>query len=111
MAFFVFCAVVLAIRPGLVTAHPVALAIGYGVFVWSGLLGTVVLLPRGRELMIPISATGVCLTLVGHLIYGTVLGLFLRRAADDRAGAGRFKAADPLGQARIPGDLQRWPRR
>ncbi|GEL18442.1 hypothetical protein [Pseudonocardia asaccharolytica] len=43
--------------------------------VWAGLIATVALAPRGQELMFPLTATTVTLSLVGHLIFGVVLGL------------------------------------
>ena len=53
----------------------VALAIGYGVFpVWTGLVLTDLLAPSGRELF-PLTITTLVLSLIGHLIYGAVLGL------------------------------------
>lgn len=79
IAYFVFCGVVLAIRPRLVTARPVLFSIGYGVFVWTGLLATVVLPARGEQLLFRLTPASFALSLLGHLIYGAVLGLFLRR--------------------------------
>lgn len=50
--------------------------VGFAVFpVWAGLIATVALAPRGQELMFPLTATTVTLSLVGHLIFGVVLGL------------------------------------
>jgi hypothetical protein len=52
-----------------------ALAIGYAVCpVWSGLVLTDLLAPAGRQLF-PLTLTTLTLSLVGHLIYGSVLGL------------------------------------
>jgi hypothetical protein len=78
LAFFVFCGLLLTIRPALVTGRPLLLAVGYGVFVWTGLMATVVLPARGEELLFSITPASVALSLLGHLVYGSVLGLFLR---------------------------------
>jgi hypothetical protein len=78
LAFFVFCGLLLSIRPTLVTTRPVLLAVGYGVFVWAGLMATVILPARGEALLFSITPATVALSLLGHLVYGAVLGLFLR---------------------------------
>jgi hypothetical protein len=49
MAFFVFCGVVCTIRPKFVTRAPMLLSIGYGIFVWTGLLVTVVVPPTDNN--------------------------------------------------------------
>jgi hypothetical protein len=92
LAFFVFCGLVLTIRPALVTARPVLLSVGYGVFVWTGLMATVGLPARGEALLFSITPATVALSLLGHLVYGAVLGLFLRHHL--KAGAGVLNAAD-----------------
>jgi hypothetical protein len=49
-------------------------AVGYGVCpVWAGLVLTDLLAPKGRELF-SLSATTLALSLIGHLIYGLILG-------------------------------------
>lgn len=49
-------------------------AVGYGVCpVWAGLILTDLFAPKGRELF-PLSATTLVLSLIGHLIYGLILG-------------------------------------
>jgi hypothetical protein len=78
LSFFVFCSAVLSIRPALLTVRPVLASVGYGVFIWAGLLATVILPARGEELLFKITPASFALSLLGHLIYGTVLGLFLR---------------------------------
>jgi hypothetical protein len=51
-------------------------ATGYAVFpVWAGLIGTVALAPRGQELLFHLTPSAVTITLIGHLIFGMVLGL------------------------------------
>lgn len=50
------------------------LGVGYAVFpVWAGLILTDLFAPAGHELY-PISATTLIVSLVGHLIYGLILG-------------------------------------
>lgn len=67
--FFLACS---ALR---VRRHFVPLAVGYGVFVWSGLMATVILAPHGQELLFTITPLSVTVSLTGHLVYGLVLGL------------------------------------
>jgi cutinase len=55
-------------------------AVGYAVFpVWSGLIGLVALAPRGQELMFRLTPATMLITLVGHMIFGLVLGLLFVR--------------------------------
>lgn len=52
----------------------VAAAVGYAVFpVWAGLIATDLLAPQGRQLF-PLTPATLMLSLVGHLIYGAILG-------------------------------------
>jgi hypothetical protein len=78
LAFFVFCGLLLTIQPALVTTRPALLGLGYGIFVWTGLMATVMLPARGEELLFSITPASVCLSLLGHVVYGSTLGLFLR---------------------------------
>jgi len=57
--------------------HRVVLAaVGYAVFpVWTGLIATVALAPRGQELTFHLTPAAIATTLIGHLIFGFVLGL------------------------------------
>ena len=79
LAYFAFCAVVLQIRPNLVRVHPIALSVAYGIFVWTGLVATVVVPPHGEALLFRLTAASFGLSLLGHLVYGGVLGLCLSR--------------------------------
>lgn len=79
LAYFVFCGALLSLRPTLVTRHPITLSIGYGIFVWGGLIFTVGVAPQGQEMLFALTPASVLLSLLGHLIYGSVLGLYLRR--------------------------------
>jgi len=76
-------------------------AVTFAVFpVWTGLIATVALAPRGEQLMFPLTATTVSLSLIGHLIFGLVLGLGFWSAR----GVGRFWPWPPLLPAgRVPG--------
>lgn len=57
-------------------AFVVLTAVGFAVApVWAGLIGTVALAPRGQELMFPLTPATVLLSLIGHLIFGLILGL------------------------------------
>jgi TRAP-type uncharacterized transport system fused permease subunit len=74
IAFFIVAA---ALGLGRRSRRDVVLAgVAFAVFpVWAGLIATVALAPRGQEMMFPLTATTVTLSLVGHLIFGIVLGL------------------------------------
>lgn len=43
--------------------------------VWAGLIATVAIAPRAGELMFPLTTRTLLLSLLGHLIFGVVLGL------------------------------------
>ena len=58
---------------------------GFAVFpTWAGLMATVALAPRGEDLMFPLNPATVTITLVGHLIFGLVLGLAFLKAPSGR---------------------------
>jgi hypothetical protein len=64
-------------RPGRI----VLAAVGFAVFpVWTGLIGLVALAPHGQELMFRITPATVLVTLIGHILFGFVLGLAFVRA-------------------------------
>ncbi|MGH4009350.1 MAG: hypothetical protein ACRDTH_14560 [Pseudonocardiaceae bacterium] len=68
-------------------------AVAFAVFpVWTGLIATVALAPRGEELMFSLTPTTVSLSLIGHLIFGLVLGLGFWSAR----GVGQFWPWPPL---------------
>jgi hypothetical protein len=62
-------------------------SVGYAVFpVWTGLIATVALAPCGEELMFHLTPTTLATTLIGHLIFGFILGLaFIRMQRDQQA--------------------------
>lgn len=47
--------------------------------VWAGLIATVAIAPRASELMFPLTTRTLLLSLLGHLIFGVVLGLGVMR--------------------------------
>ena len=54
----------------------VGAAVAFAVFpVWAGLIATVWLAPRGQSMMFPLTAVTVTLSLIGHLIFGLIMGL------------------------------------
>ncbi len=68
MAFALFC-LVLGIRRRLVL-----FGLSYGVFVWSGLIGTLLFVPHAQALLFRLTPATVVVSLAGHLVYGSVLG-------------------------------------
>jgi hypothetical protein len=71
--------------------YAVLAAVAFAVFpTWAGLMATVALAPRGEEMMFPLNTATVTITLVGHLIFGLVLGLAFLKAP-----RGRDKSAWP----------------
>ena len=58
--------------------------VGFGVFVWACLIGTLVLAPRGEEIMFVITPATLLLTLIGHLVFGYTLGALQAPFADRR---------------------------
>lgn len=61
---------------------------------WTGLIATVALAPHGQEMMFPLNTATISITLIGHLIFGFVLGLAFLKAA--RRGAHREWPWPPL---------------
>jgi hypothetical protein len=83
-----FHLVALAIGLDRYRARTVVLAaVGYAVFpVWAGLIATVALAPRGEALIFHLTSMTLATTLIGHLIFGIVLGLaFVRSQHDPQA--------------------------
>ncbi|MBM4520523.1 hypothetical protein GS457_00375 [Rhodococcus hoagii] len=68
--------------------------------VWAGLIGTVALSPSGEHDMFPLTTRTVTLSLIGHLIFGLVLGLGFLRA---RSTLGRHWPWPPLLAGRSAG--------
>jgi hypothetical protein len=65
--------------------YAVLAAVAFAVFpTWAGLMATVALAPHGEERMFPLNTATVIITLVGHLIFGLVLGLAFLKAPRGR---------------------------
>jgi hypothetical protein len=65
--------------------YAVLAAVAFSVFpTWAGLMATVALAPHGEERMFPLNAATVIITLVGHLVFGLVLGLAFLKAPRGR---------------------------
>src|SRR5262249_16433508 len=112
LAFFVACGVLETVRPALVRRHPVTLAVGYGVFVWSGLVGTIAFSTRGASMLFALPPASLALSLLGHLIYGGVLGLRLRHATRATVVADappRRSAGGGAGRHAWHRSASRWP--
>ncbi|WP_433787410.1 hypothetical protein ACQPX6_11405 [Actinomycetospora sp. CA-101289] len=74
VAFFVLVAATGLRRWG--QRATVAAAVVFAVFpIWTGLVATVAIAPRGEQQMFPLTVTTVSLSLLGHLVFGLVLGL------------------------------------
>ncbi|GLZ45267.1 hypothetical protein Acsp06_14520 [Actinomycetospora sp. NBRC 106375] len=74
VAFFVLVAATGLRRWG--ERATVTAAVVFAVFpVWTGLVATVALAPRGQQQMFTLTPATVALSLVGHLVFGLVLGL------------------------------------
>jgi len=86
--FFIACAVLRVRR------HFVAIAVAYAVFVWSGLMATVVLATHGQKLLFAITPLSVSVSLAGHLVYGLVLGLVKDRF--ERRDAAAASSSPPV---------------
>lgn len=77
------------------SVQAVLAAVGFAVFpTWAGLMATVALAPHGQEMMFPLNAATITITLVGHLIFGLVLGVAFLKAP--RGGAHREWPWPPL---------------
>ncbi|MCF3182371.1 hypothetical protein IPZ70_20825 [Streptomyces polychromogenes] len=74
MAFALFC-LVTGVRRGLVL-----LGLGYGVFIWSGLISTLVFVPHAQQLLFQLTPATLTVSLAGHLVYGSTLGWCLTRS-------------------------------
>lgn len=65
--------------------YAVLASVAFAVFpTWAGLMATVALAPRGEEMMFPLNVATVTITLVGHIIFGLMLGLAFLKAPRGR---------------------------
>ncbi len=77
--------------------YAVLAAVGFAVFpTWAGLMATVALSPNGEERMFPLNTATVIITLVGHLIFGLLLGLAFLKAP-------RGQGQQPMAVAAVAG--------
>lgn len=61
--------------------HTMAIAIGYGVAIWICLLMTLLWSTHGQEMLFQLTPLSFVLSLVGHIVFGAVLGILM---ADQR---------------------------
>ncbi|PBC69544.1 hypothetical protein BX265_6873 [Streptomyces sp. TLI_235] len=95
IAFFMVCGVLSGTRLRVLLRTPVTLTVGYGVFIWSGLMSTVVLSERGAELLFRLTPMSFVLSLLGHLVYGSAMGLYLRHCLAGGTDPITLKYAQP----------------
>ena len=57
--------------------------VGFGIAIWFCLLGTLILAPHGQEMLFKLTLTTLSLSLLGHLIYGIVLGMLVPYAQQE----------------------------
>ena len=67
------------------SVYAVLASVAFAVFpTWAGLMATVALLPRGEGMMFALNPATITITLIGHLIFGFVLGLAFLKAPRGR---------------------------
>jgi hypothetical protein len=71
----------------LVDRRPMRVGLAYGVVVWSGLITTIALSANGAVMLFPLTPVGLGLSLLGHVVYGGVLGICLRSVGRPAAQA------------------------
>ncbi|MHC1560687.1 hypothetical protein ACR9E3_17150 [Actinomycetospora sp. C-140] len=88
----------------------VGAAVAFSVFpVWAGLIGTVAIAPRGQTMMFPLTWVTLTLSLIGHLIFGFIMGLGFHRSRAVRSAwpwkplTGQFPAITTGRQLALPG--------
>jgi hypothetical protein len=64
------------------------IALGFGTAVWVCLVVTLVISPRGEEIMFVLSPLTLLLSLIGHLVFGQTLGCLVNRFPQARPGVG-----------------------
>jgi len=63
---------------------PRAAGLGFGIAVWSGLLTVLAFSPDGQDKMFQLTPATFALSLLGHVVYGSVLGWSWPRSRPDR---------------------------
>jgi hypothetical protein len=79
--------------------------VGFGLAIWMCLLGTLILAPHGQEIMFKLTPTTLCLSLLGHLIYGISLGMLLPYVLREKEML-RFTQYDSVAIDRFPDVLE-----
>ncbi len=72
---------------------PRVAGIGFGVAVWTGLLTVLALSPNGQDKMFQLTPATFALSLLGHVVYGSVLGWSWPRGRPGRDGLDRPQVA------------------
>jgi hypothetical protein len=110
--FFMACAVLGIHRGTWLGRHAVALGVGYGIFIWSGLVATVTIPDAGETALFSLTPLITVLSLVGHLVYGAVLGVAYHWAIHRAVPCNLAPASgDSRGSARYPALPRRVPSR
>jgi hypothetical protein len=78
VVFFLVCAIAGITPESKLGKHVITLGVGYGVFIWSGLIATVTLIDAASTMIFRATPTLLVLSLLGHLVYGSVLGYCYR---------------------------------
>ena len=71
-------------------------AIGFGIAVWACLLATLALAPHGQEQLFRLTLTTLSLSLLGHIIYGFVLGALVSRVSREPVVKAELQKTIPL---------------
>ncbi|MBJ8345729.1 hypothetical protein [Antrihabitans sp. YC2-6] len=81
--------------------NAVLAAVGFAVFpVWTGLVATIALSPHGAEHLFPLTARTMTLSLIGHFIFGLVMGLGFVRSRNAIAQHWHLPPLFPIGRDR-----------
>ncbi len=72
---------------------PRVAGVGFGISVWTGLLTVLALSPNGQDKMFQLTPATFALSLLGHVVYGGVLGWTWPRSPTGGAGLDRAQVA------------------
>lgn len=100
LVFFIACSVIGVQRASGLGKRAIWIGVGYGIFVWSGLIATITIFPAGSTMLFALNPKSFAISLAGHLVYGSVLGLYLRRTI--RGDAGHRTAVDVRAVSETP---------
>lgn len=77
-------------------ARGIVRGVAFGLLVCSGLFGVLVFSPHGQDVLFPLVPATIVVAVVGHVVYGAVLGaLSVRLIAPSRRGRSRARVARP----------------